>query len=48
LAAVDALVIEIDPLDGSTFAGEVDDLAARSFRESNSQLGFEGFIIYCQ
>ena len=32
-AAIDALVIEIDSLNGSTFAGEVDDTAAGSFRE---------------
>jgi hypothetical protein len=31
LAAIDAFVTEIDPLDGATFAGKVDDLAAGSF-----------------
>jgi hypothetical protein len=46
LAAVDALVIELDPLDGSTFAGKVDDLAAGSFRESSSHFRLEGFIIF--
>jgi hypothetical protein len=45
-AAIDTLVIEIDSLDGSTFAGEVDDLAAGSFRESMPQFGFEGLIIF--
>jgi len=45
-AAIGALVIEIDALNGSTFAGEVDDLAAGSFRESMPQFGFEGLIIF--
>jgi hypothetical protein len=38
--------LQIDPLDGSTFARKIDDLAAGSFRESSSQLGFEGLIIF--
>jgi hypothetical protein len=32
-AAIDALVIEIDSLDGSTFAGEIDNTAGGFFSE---------------
>jgi hypothetical protein len=44
-AAIDALVIEIDSLDGSTFAGEVDDTAPGSLREFMPQFRLEGCIV---
>ena len=42
---IDTFVIEIDPLNGPTFAGEVDGAGARSFRKSVTDCGFEGLIV---
>ena len=43
--AIDALVMEIDALDTTTLAGEVDDAAGRFFREPMAHFRLESFII---